>query len=98
MENTNNIEKAENTEIGKTEPINVSNAEGGGEYLDMFFTACEYSGEFWGKLSASIINNTSYYTQIGIEGVKKSHNKYMDRVKPAFDQNKEKIIKTIYKE
>ena len=65
-------------------------------YLDMFFTACEYSGEFWGKLSASLINNTAYYTQIGIEGLRKSHNKYMDNVKPAFNSSTEKIKKTFY--
>ena len=73
---------------------NDTNKDNG--YLDLFFTACEYSGEFWGKLSAQFINNTTYFTQVGIEGLKKSHNKYMDNVKPAFNESKEKIIKTIY--
>ncbi len=90
MENINK----DNLESGNIER-NSNNSDN--SYLDMFFTACEYSGEFWGKLSASFINNTTYYTQAGIEGFRKSHNKYMDNVKPAFNESKEKIIKTIYK-
>ena len=75
-----------------------SNNEKNNEYLDIFFSACEYTGEFWGKVSASIINNTSYLASAGIQGFRKSHNRYMDNVKPAIDKSKEKIIETIYKE
>ena len=78
--------------------IETNNSNSDNSYLDMFFTACEYSGEFWGKLSASLINNTTYYTQVGIEGFRKSHNKYMDNVKPAFSNSTEKIKKTFYNE
>ena len=77
---------------------NIENSNTDKGYLDFFFTACEYSGEFWGKVSASLINNTAYYTQIGIEGFRKSHNKYMDNVKPAFSNSTEKIKKTFYNE
>ena len=66
-------------------------------YVDMFYTSCEYSGEFWGKLSASIINTTSYYGQIGLNGLKKSHNKYMSNVEPAFNESKEKLVETFKK-
>lgn len=91
MENITNKDLDENNS-------NRENLSSNNEYLDMFFTACEYSGEFWGKLSASFINNTAYYTQIGIEGFRKSHNKYMDNVKPAFSNSTEKIKKTFYNE
>jgi len=91
------MDSIDNKESFETDE-NIENDLQNNGYLDMFFTACEYSGEFWGKLSASVINNTTYYTQIGLEGLKKSNNKYMDKVTPAFNDSKEKIIKTIYKD
>ena len=64
--------------------------------VDKLYYLSEKSGEIWGKLAAGIINTTSSVTTIGIEAIKKSNSKFVENVKPAYNDAKDTINGKMY--
>lgn len=65
--------------------------------VEKFYDLSEKSGELWGKLIAGILNTTTSVTAVGIEAIKKGNNKFIENVKPAYDNTKESINSTVVK-
>ena len=67
------------------------NQQKNSHYLDIFYTACENTGAFFGNLHAKFLNYTADYIAIGAQGFKKGHEQYKKHIEPAFNETKEKI-------
>ena len=60
-------------------------------YLDYFYNTCEKMGKFFGESSAYVINNTSFYLNVGYEGFKKGNDAYFNEVTSAYNNAYENI-------
>lgn len=60
-------------------------------FVDTLYGLSEFSGSFWGDITASIINNTTSLAEVGTNVIIKNKEAFCKKVTPAFNKSKEKI-------
>jgi hypothetical protein len=72
------------------------NNNGWSEYfVDTLYGLSELNGKFWGDITASMINNTTTITEVGSNILIKNRDSFCEKVKPAIQKSKEKIVKNL---
>lgn len=59
--------------------------------VEKFYYISEKSGEIGGKVLAGILNTTTSLGSVGFNALKKSNEKFVENVKPAFNHSRDKF-------